>query len=153
MFRIDADRQEHSGKLQRLRAELLGLLVNRDRVQVDDAVNALVVVLNFGPILQRTQIVADMRTAGGLNAGKNSCSHGDVEETSIVNDARAAATPEAAETVEVGIEKWVYGGEALARIPTLQGGRALLAPYVLPGETVRLSVRDDIHAFLRTRPH
>jgi 23S rRNA (uracil1939-C5)-methyltransferase len=33
------------------------------------------------------------------------------------------------------VDKWVYGGEGLARI----GGRVVLAPFVLPGEKVRLS--------------
>ena len=56
-----------------------------------------------------------------------SCSVG---ETSIVN--------------EVRIEKWVYGGDALARLD----GRVILAPYVLPGETARVEVHEDIHADL-----
>lgn len=51
-------------------------------------------------------------------------------ETSIVN--------------EVRIEKWVYGGDALARLD----GRVILAPFVLPGETARLDVHDGIHADL-----
>ena len=44
----------------------------------------------------------------------------------------------------VTIEKWVYGGEALARLD----GRVVLAPFVLPGETVRLDADDGIHARL-----
>ena len=44
----------------------------------------------------------------------------------------------------VTIEKWVYGGEALARLD----GRVVLAPFVLPGETVRLDIDDGIHAGL-----
>ena len=44
----------------------------------------------------------------------------------------------------VTIEKWVYGGEALARLD----GRVVLAPFVLPGETVRLEADDGIHARL-----
>jgi len=51
-------------------------------------------------------------------------------ETSIVN--------------EVAIEKWVYGGDSLARVD----GRVVLAPFVLPGETARLDVGADIHAGL-----
>ena len=51
-------------------------------------------------------------------------------ETSIVND--------------VAIEKWVYGGDSLARVD----GRVVLAPFVLPGETARLNVSEDIHASL-----
>jgi 23S rRNA (uracil1939-C5)-methyltransferase len=44
----------------------------------------------------------------------------------------------------VTIEKWVYGGDALARVD----GRVVLAPFVLPGETARLNVGDNIHADL-----
>jgi len=51
-------------------------------------------------------------------------------ETSILND--------------VAVEKWVYGGDALARID----GRVVLAPFVLPGETARLNIGEDIHAGL-----
>jgi 23S rRNA (uracil1939-C5)-methyltransferase len=53
-----------------------------------------------------------------------------VGETSILN--------------EVTVEKWVYGGDALARVD----GRVVLAPFALPGETVRLDVGEDIHAEL-----
>ncbi|MEQ1945929.1 MAG: class I SAM-dependent RNA methyltransferase [Bryobacteraceae bacterium] len=72
-----------------------------------------------------------------------------MEETSIVNDARAAATPESEMgPVEARIEKWVYGGEGLARIPTPEGSRAVLVPFTLPAETVRIDAGDGIHAGL-----
>jgi 23S rRNA (uracil1939-C5)-methyltransferase len=45
---------------------------------------------------------------------------------------------------DVQIDKWVYGGEGLARIE----GRVVLAPFVLPGETVRIEAGDDVHARL-----
>jgi len=63
--------------------------------------------------------------------------------TSIVNDV-SAALPDSTTANHVIIEKWVYGGEALARLD----GRVVLAPFVLPGETVRLEVDDGIHADL-----
>ena len=50
---------------------------------------------------------------------------------------------------EVAVEKWVYGGDALARVD----GRVVLAPFVLPGETVRLNVGEDIHASLQEVMH
>ncbi len=37
------------------------------------------------------------------------------------------------------MEKWVYGGQGLARLE----GRAVLVPYVLPGETARVRVRRE----------
>ena len=45
---------------------------------------------------------------------------------------------------EVRIEKWVYGGDSLARID----GRVVLVPFTLPGESVRVEVGPDIHADL-----
>src|SRR5690349_5378665 len=60
---------------------------------------------------------------------------GDLGGTSILNEVQAA---------DVVIEKWVYGGEGLARIE----GRVALAPYVLPGEKARIRFRDGIHAGL-----
>jgi 23S rRNA (uracil1939-C5)-methyltransferase len=45
---------------------------------------------------------------------------------------------------DVQIDKWVYGGEGLARID----GRVVLVPAVLPGETVRIDASDDVHARL-----
>src|SRR5579872_3333157 len=48
---------------------------------------------------------------------------------------------------EVTTEKWVYGGETLARVPEDgHPGRVILIPFVLPGETVRARLIDDIHA-------
>jgi len=44
----------------------------------------------------------------------------------------------------VQIEKWVYGGEGLARID----GRVVLAPFVLPGEKARVKLGDRVHAEL-----
>ncbi len=49
-----------------------------------------------------------------------------------------------ASEVAVLAEKWVYGGESLARLD----GRVVFAPFLLPGETARLSVGEDVHAEL-----
>ncbi len=43
---------------------------------------------------------------------------------------------------DVQIDKWVYGGEGLARID----GRVVLVPSVLPGESVRIDAGKDVHA-------
>jgi len=45
---------------------------------------------------------------------------------------------------DVEIDKWVYGGEGLARID----GRVVLAPFVLPGENARIELRNGVHAEL-----
>jgi 23S rRNA (uracil1939-C5)-methyltransferase len=64
---------------------------------------------------------------------------------------------------EVRIEKWVYGGDGLARLAMGQtianvaeasagqekgAGRVVLVPYVLPGELVKVDSGEDIHASL-----
>src|SRR5689334_12292203 len=81
---------------------------------------------------------AGCRWAGCRRGLLLSCRMG---RTSIVNDV-SAALPNATTANQVTIEKWVYGGEALARVD----GRVVLAPFVLPGETVRLQGDDGIHA-------
>jgi len=45
---------------------------------------------------------------------------------------------------DVIVDKWVYGGEGLARID----GRVVFVPAVLPGETARIDAGDDVHARL-----
>jgi 23S rRNA (uracil1939-C5)-methyltransferase len=46
---------------------------------------------------------------------------------------------------EVKVEKWVYGGDSMARIE----GRVVFVPFVLPGETTRVQLKDgDMHATL-----
>src|SRR5579871_5763923 len=50
---------------------------------------------------------------------------------------------------EVRIEKWVYGGDGLARLGSSnEAGRVVLIPGVLPGELVRVESDDDVHARL-----
>jgi 23S rRNA (uracil1939-C5)-methyltransferase len=45
----------------------------------------------------------------------------------------------------VRIEKWVYGGDGLARLPD---GRVVLTPFVLPGELTRIEAGDDVRVTL-----
>ena len=52
------------------------------------------------------------------------------------------ASPAAAQSSPVEIEKLVYGGAGLAR----RAGQVLLAPYVLPGERVHLEVERGVAA-------
>src|SRR5215467_5075272 len=124
---IDADRQQHTGQLLNLVSQFQRILVDGDGVQVDNAVDAIVVVLDFGPVFQSAQIISVVRAAGRLDAGENSFLHLSDRGTSIVNE----ASPR--EPV-VTVEKWVYGGAGLARID----GRVVLVPFTLPGEKVRI---------------
>lgn len=48
---------------------------------------------------------------------------------------------------ELAIEKWVYGGDGLGRIE----GRALLVPFVLPGEVVRVEIEREKPGLLEAR--
>jgi len=54
---------------------------------------------------------------------------------------------------DVQIDKWVYGGEGLARLAPQgaskeEAGRVVLVPSVLPGESVRIDAGKDVHASL-----
>ena len=51
------------------------------------------------------------------------------------------------EPIEVRIEKLVYGGEGLAR----HEGQAVFAPFVLPGETVKVEPLERRKKFIRGR--
>ncbi|MBM3811395.1 MAG: class I SAM-dependent RNA methyltransferase [Acidimicrobiia bacterium] len=48
---------------------------------------------------------------------------------------------------ELQFEKWVYGGEALAR----QEGRVVLAPFILPGEKARIEPVSEKPSLVRAR--
>ncbi len=60
-------------------------------------------------------------------------------ESSIVNQ----VLPVAAEA-SVTFEKWVYGGDALGRVD----GKVVLAPFIMPGETARVTLGDDVRSDL-----
>lgn len=44
--------------------------LSRDRVQVDDAIDAIVVFLKGDKFADRAEIIAEMQVAGRLNTGK-----------------------------------------------------------------------------------
>ncbi|MFW5713745.1 MAG: class I SAM-dependent RNA methyltransferase [Brevefilum sp.] len=54
-----------------------------------------------------------------------------------------------AESFEVKMEKLVYGGDCLGRLPD---GRAVFVPFVLPGEVVRVEIVEDKQRFARAWP-
>jgi 23S rRNA (uracil1939-C5)-methyltransferase len=56
--------------------------------------------------------------------------------------------------VELTIEKLVYGGDGLARLPPSNGAQratAVFVPYVLPGERVEVGVVEERPGFIRAR--
>jgi hypothetical protein len=68
---VEAGRDEDLRELEDLRPQLGRVLRDRDGVQVDDAVNGVVVVLFLDPAPDRTQVVAEVDLAGGLDAGEH----------------------------------------------------------------------------------
>ncbi len=50
--------------------------------------------------------------------------------------------------IELAVEKWIYGGDGLARLD----GQIVLIPFVLPGETVRARVVSRQRSMLRAVP-
>ena len=73
---IDAGGKIEGGNLADFRAQLGRILIDCDGVQIHDAENTLVVVLDADPILESAQVIADVKVAGGLHSGEDSCSHG-----------------------------------------------------------------------------
>ncbi len=68
---IDAGGQISGGHLAGVSTQQGRVLPDGDGVQVDDAVDALVLVLQRNEVSDRTQVVAQVQVAGRLNAGKN----------------------------------------------------------------------------------
>src|SRR5437762_8044032 len=75
---IDAGGYIGGGHLARRLAQLVGVLRLGQRVQVDNAKDAVVIVLQRDPIADRAEIIAEMQIAGRLDAGKNSVHRGAV---------------------------------------------------------------------------
>ncbi len=55
--------------------------------------------------------------------------------------------------MEFTIEKWIYGGDALARMaPDDTGrGKAVFVPFALPGETIEAEITEERSGFARAR--
>src|ERR1035438_6148127 len=75
-LRVDAGGQIDGGDLRNLGAKLRGFLENSDGVQVDDAEDAFVLVLDADPIFERAEVIPNVEIAGRLHAGEDSCFHG-----------------------------------------------------------------------------
>src|ERR1700757_192502 len=57
--------------LARRGAQFGGVLRLGQRMQVDDAEDALVIVLQRDPVADRTEVIAEMQVAGWLDAGED----------------------------------------------------------------------------------
>jgi hypothetical protein len=67
--------KQHGGKLNRVLAKYAWLVSDGERVQVDNAVEHVVIMLSRNPIAESAEVVAQMNVAGWLNARKYA-SHG-----------------------------------------------------------------------------
>jgi 23S rRNA (uracil1939-C5)-methyltransferase len=55
--------------------------------------------------------------------------------------------------MELKVEKWIYGGEGLARMAPDETGRgkAVFVPFVLPGETAEVEISEEKSGFARAK--
>ena len=65
---IDPTGDEGRGHFANGLRQLRGILPHRDRVQIDDAIDAVVAVLQLDEALDGAEIVAEVQIAGGLHA-------------------------------------------------------------------------------------
>ena len=68
MLGVDAGGDISRSHLARRMAQLVGVLRLCQRVQIDDAKDALVIVLQRDPVADRAEIIAEVQIAGRLNA-------------------------------------------------------------------------------------
>ena len=68
---VEADGEQHRGHAHGGVAQRAGGVGDGERVEVDDAVEHVGLVLAAHPVPQRTQVVAQMDVAGGLDAGQH----------------------------------------------------------------------------------
>ncbi len=71
LIRVNAARDVEDQQRARSFAQHGGILADRDRVLVDDAVKALVFILQIRPVLQCAEIVAQREVAGRLHSRKD----------------------------------------------------------------------------------
>lgn len=78
---------------------------------------------------------------------------GEDTQENVLEEPQAAAEPESTPVdqsepgLDLVIEKWVYGGDGLARAD----GKVLMLPYTLPGERVRVRIATDHGGFAEAR--
>ena len=68
---VEPGREHQRGQIERARAQILGIVGDGDRVQVDDAEEGVALLLGCGVLAEAPRVVAEVLGAGGLNAGKD----------------------------------------------------------------------------------
>ena len=83
LFRVDAQGNKLGGTRDGAVAQLLGILLNGNRVQVRNEVEGIIAVLQVNPLLERSQVITQViGISGGLDTGQDAgnggivCSHG-----------------------------------------------------------------------------
>ena len=71
LFGVQAAGDVDGGQLHAAAAQVSGILPHGDGVHVHNAVDAVIVILQGGEILQRADVVAQRERTGGLDAGEN----------------------------------------------------------------------------------
>ena len=76
LLRVHARRDKSRRDLARGAPQIGRVLLDRDRVHIDDAIDAIVIILQRHEFRDRAEIVAEMQIAGRLDAGENALFHG-----------------------------------------------------------------------------
>ena len=71
LLRVDAGGDQRGRDLAGGFAKLLRVLPLGDRMQVDHAIDAFIVVLQADPVADSAEIIAEMQVSGGLDARKD----------------------------------------------------------------------------------
>jgi hypothetical protein len=69
---VEADREHHRGQFQRRLADHPGRVTDRERVQIDDAVEDIRIVLSQHPVAEGAEVVPQLHLAGWLDTRQHS---------------------------------------------------------------------------------
>jgi hypothetical protein len=70
LFRVYAGGYETNRHVNSALFKCSNVILLRNGVMIDDTDEALVLMLEFNPVLYGAQVIADMEVTGGLNPGK-----------------------------------------------------------------------------------
>jgi hypothetical protein len=68
---VEAGREEHRRQVERRAAQVLRVVLDRDRVQVDDAEEGVAFLLRRHVLAEAAAVVAEVLRAGGLDAAED----------------------------------------------------------------------------------
>src|SRR5882724_3413864 len=130
--RINSDCNVDARQLASFLGQKLRVLPRGDRVQVDDAKKALILMLQPHPVAQRAEVIAQMDVAGRLRAAKNSF-HGllpmntSPHASGITTLKMTTSTP-----VKTAMNNRINPNRSRVSIPDSKLGGSMLASTLLP---------------------